>query len=312
MEILIAAASSTSACAFARLAPAVASSSTRRAAAAPRGVSSSHPNFSSASRHATNPAGSAPTPTTAATTAGRSSLAFLPPGIRVVAAAAENIGDDASLSFSLHSAEDVSVPVHATPSSSSVSRRRLVAASMTMMTLAGVQAAAAAVVGEGDGEEDEEDDEAAQAALVASMNSVLKAYSGEMSYPLQTAFDGASASSATLMRTSFEVSSLWDVPPVTTLVSESAANGAKSTATWSTIMDPVNGKVVTGAVVTVTKGFAKQKITDLGKPENVSVAKVLGLDGDDSYRRADMLGGGGSASTFTPPGELQVPQPKPF
>ena len=56
-------------------------------------------------------------------------------------------------------------------------------------------------------------------------------------------------------------------------------------------MDPVNGKVAVEARVFVTKGFVKPSIADLGKPENVPVAKALGLDKyDDSYRRADMLG----------------------
>ena len=53
----------------------------------------------------------------------------------------------------------------------------------------------------------------------------------------------------------------------------------------------MNGKVAVEARVFVTKGFPKQSIADLGKPENVPVAKALGLDKyDDSYRRADMLG----------------------
>ena len=54
---------------------------------------------------------------------------------------------------------------------------------------------------------------------------------------------------------------------------------------------PSNGKVVQGVTVFVTPNYATANIDDLGKPENVSVAKALGLDTyDDSYRRADMLG----------------------
>ena len=135
-------------------------------------------------------------------------------------------------------------------------------------------------------EEEELDEDAAQAEIEASMKSVLEVNSGEQSYPRQTAFTDAPG----IMQSSFEVSSLWEVSPVTSNVAASSSAGAKSTATWGGIVDPVNGKVVTGATVFVTKGFSVASIDALGKPENVSVAKALGLDGDDSYRRADMLG----------------------
>ena len=62
------------------------------------------------------------------------------------------------------------------------------------------------------------------------------------------------------------------------------------TTEWGTIVDPVNGEAVQGARAFATPDFGVKSIDDLGKPENVAVAKVLGLDGEDSYRRADMLG----------------------
>jgi hypothetical protein len=62
------------------------------------------------------------------------------------------------------------------------------------------------------------------------------------------------------------------------------------TTEWGTIVDPVNGEAVRGARAFATPDFGVKSIDDLGKPENVAVAKALGLDGEDSYRRADMLG----------------------
>ena len=56
------------------------------------------------------------------------------------------------------------------------------------------------------------------------------------------------------------------------------------------MIDPVNGKVVQNVSLFHSPKYATASIADLGKPENVSVAKALGLEGDDTYRRADMLG----------------------
>jgi hypothetical protein len=134
---------------------------------------------------------------------------------------------------------------------------------------------------------DDLDEDAAQALIEASMRDVLAANSGEQTYPRQTAF-GEAASPAPL-EASFEVSSLWDVSPATTALGANAK--ATSVANWREIVDPVNGKVVQDVTVFVTPNYATANIDDLGKPENVSVAKALGLDTyDDSYRRADMLG----------------------
>jgi hypothetical protein len=147
-------------------------------------------------------------------------------------------------------------------------------------------------------EDDDESEEDAQAAIEASMRNVLKVNSGEFSYPRQVAFrDGSS------MRASFEVSSLWSVVGKASTggaagvgagdaesSKDSSKDAPKSTTTWQEIVDPVNGKVVQNVTLFFTKNFPSQSIADLGKPENVSVAKALGLASDDSYRRADMLG----------------------
>jgi hypothetical protein len=137
-------------------------------------------------------------------------------------------------------------------------------------------------------DDDDLDDDAAQAAVEASMKDVLSKNSGEISYPRRAAFDGAFGVDG-VKAASFEVSNLWDVAPVVQDVT--GESGFPATARWGEIVDPVNGKVAVEARVFVTKGFPKQSIADLGKPENVPVAKALGLDKyDDSYRRADMLG----------------------
>lgn len=202
-------------------------------------------------------------------------------GTRAVAAAAGDAAgafdsndarDDASPS-SVSSDADVhknaTNPPPSSSTSSTVNRRSLVAgAPMLMLSLACSQAATAM------GDDDEDlDEEAAQAAIEASMKSVLEVNSGEMSYPLQTAFDAASSSSSTpvVMPASFEVSNLWVVSPMTQEVNASTAAGSKSVATWGSIVDPVNGKVVTSVTVTATKAFPAASIQELGKPENVSV-----------------------------------------
>lgn len=202
-------------------------------------------------------------------------------GTRPVAAAAGDAAgafdsndarDDASPS-SVSSDADVhknaTNPPPSSSTSSMVNRRGLVAgAPMLMLSLACSQA----VMAMGDDDEDL-DEEAAQAAIEASMKSVLEVNSGEMSYPLQTAFDAASSSSSTpvVMPASFEVSNLWVVSPMTQEVNASTAAGSKSVATWGSIVDPVNGKVVTSVTVTATKAFPAASIQELGKPENVSV-----------------------------------------
>jgi len=143
-------------------------------------------------------------------------------------------------------------------------------------------------------DDDDLDEDAAQAAIEASMRDVLKAQSGEQTYPRQTAF-GAPGQP---MQASFEVSSLWSVSPKTVVVGSGAKDA--SLATWTDVVDPVNGKVIQGVSMFVTPGYRTPNITDLGAPENVPVAKALGLDGDDSYRRADMLG---SAKRVAPDGQ---------
>ena len=184
------------------------------------------------------------------------------------------------------SRSDVATRARASPASTSdaapsapapVSRRAFALA-------AAAAAAALAPPARADDDDDDLDEDAAQAAIEASMRDVLKAQSGEQTYPRQTAF-GAPGQP---MQGSFEVSSLWTVSPKTVTVG-SGANAA-SLATWTDVVDPVNGKVIQGVSLFVTPGYRTPDITDLGAPENVPVAKALGLDGDDSYRRADMLG----------------------
>ena len=137
-------------------------------------------------------------------------------------------------------------------------------------------------------DDDDLDEEAAQAAIEASMKDVLSKNSGEVSYPRRAAFDGAFGVDG-VKAASFEVSNLWTVAPVVQDVT--GESGFPAMARWGEIVDPVNGVVAVEARVFVTKGFVKPSIADLGKPENVPVAKALGLDKyDDSYRRADMLG----------------------
>jgi hypothetical protein len=137
-------------------------------------------------------------------------------------------------------------------------------------------------------EDEDEDEDAAQAAIEASMKDVLKAQSGEQTYPRQTAF-GAYGAGSGVMQASFEVSSLWTVLGKRETIANDPSS-VKSTASWEAVVDPVNGKVAQNVYLFHSPKYATASIADLGKPENVSVAKALGLEGDDTYRRADMLG----------------------
>ena len=137
---------------------------------------------------------------------------------------------------------------------------------------AAAAAAALAPPARADDDDDDLDEDAAQAAIEASMRDVLKAQSGEQTYPRQTAF-GAPGQP---MQASFEVSSLWSVSPKAVVVGSGAKDA--SLATWTDVVDPVNGKVIQGVSMFVTPGYRTPNITDLGAPENVPVAKALGLD----------------------------------
>ena len=120
------------------------------------------------------------------------------------------------------------------------------------------------------------------------MKDVLKAQSGEQTHPRQTAF-GAYGAGSGVMQASFGVSSLWTVSGKRETIANDPTS-LKSTASWEAVIDPVNGKVVQNVFLFHSPKYATASIADLGKPENVSVAKALGLEGDDTYRRADMLG----------------------
>lgn len=169
-----------------------------------------------------------------------------------------------------------------------VTRRGIVGASLAALTLNTMFAQIAFA------EDDDEDEEAAQEAIEASMQSVLSQQSGEQSYPRQVAFGERN-----VMQASFEVSSLWSMYGKDVAMASDPVKA--SNASWDKIVDPVNGKVVQNVRVFSTPNYATKSITDLGKPENVSVAKALGLESDDSYRRADMLG---AAKRTAPDGQI--------
>ena len=182
------------------------------------------------------------------------------------------------------SASDAShsrVPIEA--DASPPTRRAVVSTS-----LAGAASALLAPALSAFAEDEDEDEDAAQAAIEASMKDVLKQQSGEQTYPRQTAF-GAYGGGSGVMQASFEVSSLWTVIGKRERVASDTAS-EKSTASWDSVVDPVNGKVVQGVSLFHSPKYPTASIADLGKPENVSVAKALGLESDDTYRRADMLG----------------------
>ena len=122
---------------------------------------------------------------------------------------------------------------------------------------------------------DEDDDELAE--VEATMKAVMQANSGEQTFAKQVGLSGVDGVRAC----SFEVSSLWQV-------GDTSSKGLDSF--WGAIVDPVNGEAVTNARMFATPNFRVSSISDLGKVEDVQVAKALGLDGDDSYRRADLLG----------------------
>lgn len=154
------------------------------------------------------------------------------------------------------------------------SRRRAMCAVAAGATLCGFTSAnRTSVVARAD----EDDDE--QAEVEANMRRVMERNSGEQTFVRQVGLSTASEDG--VRPCAFEVSSLWTV-------GKSATRGL--TTTWGEIVDPVNGQAAVSAVTIATPNFKARSIADLGKPEDVSVARALGLDGDDSYRRADMLG----------------------
>ena len=181
-----------------------------------------------------------------------------------------------SSSSSSSSVETDDVERKPTPSSSTTlsSRRRAMCAVAAGATLGGFTSAnRASVVARAD----EDDDE--QAEVEANMRRVMERNSGEQTFVRQVGLSTASEDG--VRPCAFEVSSLWTV-------GKSATRGL--TTTWGEIVDPVNGQAAVSAVTIATPNFKARSIADLGKPEDVSVARALGLDGDDSYRRADMLG----------------------
>lgn len=177
--------------------------------------------------------------------------------------------------------ESVRVPIEAAVEAPT--RRAVVSASLAGAASVLLSPAFAALA-----EDEDEDEDAAQAAIEASMKDVLKAQSGEQTYPRQTAF-GAYGAGSGVMQASFEVSSLWTVLGKRETIANDPSS-VKSTTTWEAVVDPVNGKVAQNVYLFHSPKYATANIDDLGKPENVSVAKALGLEGDDTYRRADMLG----------------------
>jgi hypothetical protein len=122
---------------------------------------------------------------------------------------------------------------------------------------------------------DEDDEELAE--VEANMKAVMEKNSGEQTFAKQVGLSNVDGVRAC----SFEVSSLWQV-------GDTSSKGLDSF--WGAIVDPVNGEAVTNARMFAAPNFRVSSIDDLGKVEDVQVAKALGLDGDDSYRRADMLG----------------------
>ena len=177
----------------------------------------------------------------------------------------------ASVSSSSSSSSVETDDVERKPTSSSAStlssRRRAMCAVAAGATLCAFTSARA----------DEDDDE--QAEVEANMRRVMERNSGEQTFVRQVGLSTASEDG--VRPCAFEVSSLWTV-------GKSATRGL--TTTWGEIVDPVNGQAAVSAVTIATPNFNARSIADLGKPEDVSVARALGLDGDDSYRRADMLG----------------------
>ena len=159
-----------------------------------------------------------------------------------------------------------------------VVRRRAVLTTMTRAVLAAcvahrVPLAAFALTS------DDADDDASQEAIEAQMRAVMERNSGEQIFVKQIGLQ--SNASDGVKACAFEISNLWRV-------GESTTNGLSTE--WGEIIDPVNGEASRSARVFATTNFGAKSIADLGKPEDISVAKALGLDGDDSYRRADMLG----------------------
>ena len=111
-----------------------------------------------------------------------------------------------------------------------------------------------------------------------AMRDVMSRNSGEQTFERRESLRGVDG----VEPCAFEVSSLWKV---------SESDTKRDSTEWGTFVDPVNGEAVRNALVYAKKDFGAKSIVDLGKPEDVQVAKALGLDElDDSYRRADLLG----------------------
>lgn len=110
------------------------------------------------------------------------------------------------------------------------------------------------------------------------MRDVMSRNSGEQTFARRESLRNVDG----LEACAFEVSSLWTL-------GEGESKGDETM--WGTFVDPVNGEAAHKALVFATRNFGVKSIADLGKPEDVQVAKALGLDKlDDSYRRADLLG----------------------
>jgi len=172
------------------------------------------------------------------------------------------------------SADDV-VPSQTLPSSSSSRPSRRAACASVLGLLSSVtfsRDGSRSLVARADDEDDE------LAAAEATMRDVMSRNSGEQTFARRESLrniDGLDACA-------FEVSSLWTL-------GEGESKGDETI--WGTFVDPVNGEAVQKALVFATRDFGVKSIADLGKPEDVQVAKALGLDKlDDSYRRADLLG----------------------
>ena len=182
---------------------------------------------------------------------------------RRVARRAARASASVSSSSSSSSVETDDVERKPTPSAEAMlsSRRRAMCAVAAGATLCGFTSAnRTSVVARAD----EDDDE--QAEVEANMRRVMERNSGEQTFVRQVGLSTASEDG--VRPCAFEVSSLWTV-------GKSATRGL--TTTWGEIVDPVNGQAAVSAVTIATPNFKARSIADLGKPEDVSVARALGL-----------------------------------
>ena len=238
-----------------------AAASARRPARASSSSSSSRPPARSAASAARAPA--------RVVVASSSSSSSSSSRRRVAAAAASRPRDAADATVDPEVAREVVVVV---------ARRRALVAAASALASAAASTSTRFASSRAAADDDDDDDDAAQAEIEAAMNSVLSSNSGEATFPPRVMFANTSPSVAPCY---FRASSLWSVPgpPAET----------PTTSSWRDIADPVNGVVIVNATAYVTRGFADasgaRSIADLGKPENVDVAKALGLDAiDDSAR----------------------------